>query len=100
MPDSFTYDDFLSSLSGDTPPAGLSSALQALWWDGKGEWSKGHDLLQDEGPIAECRVHAYLHRKEGEDWNARYWYSRAEESFYKGGLDEEWMELVRRFLKR
>ena len=99
MPSPLTYPGFLASIEQDAPPPELSAALQALWWDRKGDWARGHSLLRDEGPISDCRVHAYLHRREGEDWNARYWYSRAEEPFYEGELDDEWSELVKRYLK-
>jgi hypothetical protein len=39
-------------------------------------------------------VHAYLHRKEGEDWNAEYWYRRAGKQFRRAQPDEEWEALV------
>jgi DNA-directed RNA polymerase specialized sigma24 family protein len=34
-------------------------------------------------------VHAYLHRKEGDSWNAAYWYQRAGKSQCRGSLQEE-----------
>jgi hypothetical protein len=39
-------------------------------------------------------VHAYLHRKEGEAWNAEYWYKRAGRRFHREKLEEEWEALV------
>ena len=39
-------------------------------------------------------VHAYLHRKGGEEWNANYWYRRAGEQFRRASLQEEWTALV------
>jgi hypothetical protein len=39
-------------------------------------------------------VHAYLHRKEGNDSNADYWYQRAGRSFHRPTLDAEWAALV------
>jgi hypothetical protein len=39
-------------------------------------------------------VHAYLHRKEGSDWNADYWYRLAGRSFYRPELDAEWSALL------
>jgi hypothetical protein len=35
-------------------------------------------------------VHAYLHRKEGDESNAAYWYRRAGKPIARGSLDEEW----------
>jgi hypothetical protein len=39
-------------------------------------------------------VHAYLHRKEGDIWNADYWYARAKKTRPNGSLDDEWAQLV------
>jgi hypothetical protein len=33
---------FKESLIADEPPAGVSLYLQALWYDGKGNWEKAH----------------------------------------------------------
>jgi hypothetical protein len=39
-------------------------------------------------------VHAYLHRKEGVDWNADYWYRRAGRIYQRPALEDEWTALV------
>jgi hypothetical protein len=39
-------------------------------------------------------VHAYLHRREGDDGNAGYWYARAGRSAAGGSLESEWQEIV------
>ena len=44
-------------------------------------------------------VHAYLHRKEGVEWNADYWYSRAGRKFKRPTLDAEWEALAEGLLK-
>jgi hypothetical protein len=63
-------DDFRRSLTATEPPAGLTHALAGLWWDAKGDWKRAHESAQqDEGPEGSW-VHAYLHRKEGDDGNA------------------------------
>jgi hypothetical protein len=51
--------------------------LNALWYDARGEWDKAHELIQDVQDKNASWIHAYLHRKEGDDPNAGYWYSRA-----------------------
>ncbi len=85
---------FKNSLANDTPPDGLSAAIVALWWDAKGEWSRAHDLVNElESPDA-MAVHAYLHRKEGEQGNAEYWYKRAGDEFRRPELEAEWVALV------
>lgn len=89
-----TLDDFRNSLARAEPPRQLSIALQALWWDAKGDWKQAHEVTgQDEGPAGSW-VHAYLHRKEGDLSNARYWYRRADKSPADVPLEQEWLEIT------
>jgi YD repeat-containing protein len=86
---------FRHSLSQPEPPAALSVQLRALWWDAKGNWSRAHDLINNEpGPNA-AWVHAYLHRKEGDHANARYWYNQAGKPVCETSLSQEWEEIAR-----
>ncbi|WP_028297596.1 hypothetical protein [Olivibacter sitiensis] len=71
------YSTFLDLLSKDTVPKELDVYLQALWWDARGNWERAHGLIQDLPDTKAARIHAYLHRKEGDLWNADYWYARA-----------------------
>lgn len=59
-------------------------ALLALWCEARGDWERAHALAQAAGEgmdraqaRAGCWVHAYLHRVEGDEGNAGYWYARA-----------------------
>lgn len=80
-------------------PKNLPILVQALWHDAKGDWESAHNIAQTkEGTLAYDQLHAYLHRKEGDKFNANYWYSRCGESMPKISLDEEWEVLVERFL--
>ena len=90
---------FKASLTMKVPPKGLSLALQALWWDAKGDWAKAHDCVDEEEDAEGMRVHAYLHRKEGDLSNARYWYGRAGKSAPHASLDAEWEAILRALLK-
>jgi hypothetical protein len=93
-----TLKDFQDSLHGDTPPPSLGFALTALWWDGKGNWQQAHESAQqDEGPAGSW-VHAYLHRKEAEIFNAEYWYRRAGKNIAQGSLEQEWLSMVESLL--
>lgn len=85
---------FRTSLQNEDAPAGLSTNLEALWWDAKGNWAKAHSLVDELETPEGMAVHAYLHRKEGEDWNADYWYQRAGRTFWRPELDEEWEALL------
>lgn len=88
------YAAFKASLSQMQPPDGLSPALQALWWDAKGDWHTAHERAQAQDDATGAWVHAYLHRKEGDDANAGYWYRRAGKPMFKGSLEAEWEDLA------
>jgi len=93
-----TLAEFRAALALADPPAGLSTALRALWLDGKGEWDAAHRSVDDPDTAEGARVHAYLHRKEGDLSNARYWYDRAGAAPFDGPLEREWESLVRELL--
>lgn len=86
--------EFRASLLQVAPPPGLTVPLEALWWDGKGDWAHAHALVDSLDTLDGMAVHAYLHRKEGEAWNADYWYSRAGRQYRRASLNEEWEALV------
>ncbi|HTX76720.1 MAG TPA: hypothetical protein VMD29_10990 [Terracidiphilus sp.] len=94
-----TPDDFRRSLSAEAPPAGLVAPLEALWWDAKGEWARAHSLVDELESTDAMAVHAYLHRKEGADWNAEYWYNRAGREFHHPELPDEWSALLHGLLR-
>ncbi len=90
-----TIDEFKNSLVDAAPPKELSPILQGLWQDAKGDWAAAHAVAQEgEGTRELDRLHAYLHRKEGDAGNARYWYRRAGAAVFEGPLEQEWKELV------
>jgi hypothetical protein len=68
---------FEEFIAGATAPAGAGPGLAALWHDARGDWARAHGLTQEDEGTAGSWVHAYLHRKEGDLANARYWYARA-----------------------
>lgn len=94
-----TPTEFSASLTQSAPPAGLTPALAALWWDGQGDWTRAHDLINDMETPDTMAVHAYLHRKEGEQSNADYWYRKAGSQHRRPTLEAEWQTLVEAFLK-
>ena len=90
-----TLDDFRQSLTATEPPAGLTHALAGLWWDAKGDWTRAHESAQQDEGVEGSWVHAYLHRKEGDQGNAAYWYRRAGKPVCREPLDAEWLSIVR-----
>jgi hypothetical protein len=93
-----TLAEFKASLNLEQPAGGLPVQLKSLWYDGKGDWNEAHAQVDQLGDQASAWVHAYLHRKEGDIWNADYWYGKARQKRPNVSLDEEWEQLVLQFL--
>jgi hypothetical protein len=94
-----TIKSFKESLALDAPDAQLSTILKSLWYDAKGDWKTAHDLVDQLAGLDAAWVHAYLHRKEGDSWNADYWYARAKKTRPMYSLEDEWANLVDHFLR-
>ena len=92
------FEDFVQSLTKEQPPVTLSVYMQSLWWEGKGDWEKSHQLIQDLPDKKAAWIHAYLHRKEGDIWNADSWYNRAGKKRPACSLQEEWALLAEEML--
>lgn len=71
-------------------PATLTGPQLALQRDAAGDWNGAHEAAQAGKDRESAWVHAYLHRKEGDDWNAAYWYQKAGQVAFRGTLEEEW----------
>lgn len=96
-----TFDEFLHSTGqADCFPFHLSPALQALWYDKRDNWQQAHRLLGDAMDADSAWVHAYLHRKEGDLDNARYWYKQANQPDCSADLDQEWQRIAQTLLNR
>lgn len=85
---------FEASTADPSPPRGLPPVLEALWFEAHGDWQRAHRLVQDLSDASAAWVHAYLHRKEGDIWNADYWYAHAGRSRPAVGLESEWRDIV------
>lgn len=83
-----------ASVSGDAPPEGLSGPLAGLWHLAKGDWHKAHEIVQDDESREAAWVHAHLHRIEGDDSNAGYWYRKAGQQPATGSIDDEWLGIA------
>ncbi|MFD2248189.1 hypothetical protein [Pontibacter ruber] len=90
---------FKQSLPEAAPPPELSVYLQALWHEAKGNWEKAHVLIQDLPDQTAAWIHAYLHRKEGDTWNADYWYRKAGRKRPQQTLEEEWQSIATALLE-
>ena len=70
-------------------PTQLGSAhLRAIWYDLHDDWDMAHNIVQRLSDGHAMWIHAYLHRKEPDIWNAKYWYRRCGKP-YPEGVDFE-----------
>lgn len=97
-----SFDEFQAMVMSGAAPAGASGALQALWHDARGDWDGAHECAQEDKSRDGSWVHAYLHRKEGDEGNAGYWYARAGRPMPGRGvtLETEWAAIARELLTR
>ena len=85
------YEEYLESFRDPAPPPELDPWLTALWHARQGDWERAHRIVQALPDRKAARIHAYLHRVEGDHWNSRYWHERAGARFPEHlSLEEEW----------
>lgn len=90
------YREFIDSVKSGICPGQLEPCLQALWYEAAGDWNRAHEIVQSMKDTRAARIHAYLHRREGDEWNSRYWHRQAGTSFTDDmSLEQEWEYLVR-----
>jgi hypothetical protein len=90
-----SVDEFKASLSLSEPTEELTLHEKALWFAGKGDWETAHKIVQDMNDKFSSRIHAFLHRQEGDISNARYWYNNAGINMPSLSIEEEWEELFK-----
>jgi hypothetical protein len=90
-----SVDEFKASFSLNEPAEGLTLQEKALWFAGKGDWNIAHQIVQDMNDKFSSRIHAFLHRQEGDISNARFWYNKAGANMPALSIDEEWEELFK-----
>jgi len=73
--------------------------LKALWHAAHGDWTAAHEEAQVGEDRESAWVHALLHREEGDQWNAEYWYRRAGKPVFTGTLDEEREQMIAALLR-
>ena len=93
-----TFEDFKTTLAQHNPPQFDSPYLLSMWYDAKKQWDKAHNTIQDLTDKQAAFIHAYLHRKEGDAFNAGYWYRKAGKNLPDIALDQEWEMIVRELL--
>jgi hypothetical protein len=53
-------------------------------------WDDAHKIVQELHSLKAYWIHAVLHKIEGDEFNSRYWYERAQQSFesYPNPIEE------------
>jgi len=92
------FEIFQQSIKAEAPPAGIAVYLLAMWYDAHGNWDQAHRMVDNLEDETACWVHAYLHRKEGDQWNADYWYRKAGKRRPENSLEQEWDIIVKALL--
>ena len=67
--------------------------IEALEAEQAGDWKRAHDLVQHMVTAEAAAVHGYLHRVEGDEVKAEYWYNRAVRPVCSSSLAAEWAVL-------
>lgn len=91
--------EFKTHIKNRQKPDELNPYLEAMYEDALGDWEKAHEIAQNCGDMYGNWIHAYLHRKEGDRWNARYWYGNAGKTMPNYSLDREWEEICEELLR-
>jgi hypothetical protein len=88
--------EFKQTLKENGPPKDVGQELAALWIEANGDWDKAHSIVQVMENWQAEWVHAYLHRKEPDLWNANYWYNRCGKPMPEKGFsfDREWDQIA------
>ncbi|MBT8239106.1 MAG: hypothetical protein HKP24_13025 [Croceitalea sp.] len=89
-----TFEEFMGTLALENPPPSWPLELQSLWWDANANWKESHKIAQELTNEIGNWIHAYLHRKEGDKFNAGYWYRQANKPYSSLTFKEEFEEMV------
>ena len=95
-----SLDDFILSLDGTAPPTFATPLLRVVWHGLHGDWDLAHDLTGDQDDPDSAWVHAWLHRVEGDQANAEYWYQRAGRAPRTDATRDEALDIVRALMQQ
>jgi len=91
---------FLKWKDSESVPDDIHPLLRALLLESAGNWDEAHTLAQNDPGKDGAWVHAYLHRVEGDLWNANYWYRNAGRRMPDISTDEEWQKIAGELVER
>ena len=89
------YNDFIKLTEKQKPSEKLSGIHLAIWYILKDNWDLAHETVQKLNTPVACRLHAYLHRVEGDLGNSDYWYGRASMEPTTASLETELRDIIK-----
>ena len=66
----------------------------SLWYIKKNNWKKAHNIIQELSSKVSFWIHAHLHRIEGDNSNANYWYGRCFKNTSHLSINDEYDEIL------
>jgi hypothetical protein len=81
--------EFKSALLNQEPPTNCPNVIKALWYLHHDQWDDAHDIAQNDSSPHGSWLHGILHKVEGDEWNAKYWYQKAGMPYREIPLNEE-----------
>ena len=93
-----TFNNFINSLQKNEPPLDIENTLEAIWYAKKHNWHKAHQIAQNITTTIGSWIHAYLHRVEGDQFNAEYWYRKANMRPINDNLNKEADQIIKQIL--
>lgn len=85
----------MTDSSPDPLPSRSQPLIRALEHGLRGEWTQAHEIAQAGQGADAAWVHAWLHRIEGDESNAGYWYRRAGRPVATGSTQAEGEAILR-----
>ncbi len=92
------WSDSKSRLATKRPTRACPRRLRLSGGTPKETGPRAHALVDELETRDGMAVHAYLHRKEGSDSNADYWYRRSGRDHHRPSFEAEWTALVEALL--
>jgi hypothetical protein len=92
-------DDAVTAFLAAPVQGAAAGALRALWHAAHGDWTAAHEEAQAGEDRESAWVHALLHREEGDQGNAEYWYRRAGKPVFRGTIADERDQMIATLLR-
>ena len=69
-----------------------------MWYAKNNNWDKSHQIVQNISTTIGSWIHAYLHRVEGDQFNAEYWYRKANMKPINESSNKEADQIIKQIL--